>query len=253
MTLAGNFPGGFSWLLLKGYVEMQSGVWENRYKKQTVPLHKHPLALSLSSSIPPPMKKIIRPPNIHQKVTSKISLNYQTNFAKFLLKWSSECFTKEIITRKWRNANSRVKSIVWLKHFSKLNHNKTYRYIFNINRLNKNNWFRLEHTNHRRFKIYHNSSRNVFSCTSLTEESVKGIVSATNCFISRHVAIRLNSMLQAVQFPTRITNLNACLSDVNWNTLSLSTKNQPRYLFTKFFRLPCTAQSGDLPTNTLRN
>lgn len=61
----------------------------------------------------------------------------------------------------------------------------------------------------------------MLSSSSFAEESIERIIAASNGLVARHLAIRLNPMLQAVQFPTSITNLHSCLSNVNWDTLTL--------------------------------
>jgi len=64
----------------------------------------------------------------------------------------------------------------------------------------------------------------MFSRSSLAEKRVKGIVSAADSLIARHLAIRLDSMLQTVQLPTSISDLNSGLANVDRNTLTLCSK-----------------------------
>jgi len=61
----------------------------------------------------------------------------------------------------------------------------------------------------------------VFSRSSFAEERVEGIISSADGFVAWHLTIRLNSMLQAVQLPTSISNLNSGLANVDRNTLTL--------------------------------
>ena len=70
-------------------------------------------------------------------------------------------------------------------------------------------------TYYRWFQINKNCARNVLSRSGFAEKCVEGIVSAADGLIARHLAIRLNSMLQTIQFPTSITNLHSGLSNVN--------------------------------------
>jgi len=58
----------------------------------------------------------------------------------------------------------------------------------------------------------------VFTGSSFTEEGVEGVITTTYGFIRRHLAIGLDAMFQAVQFPTGITDLNTSLSDVDTDT-----------------------------------
>ena len=72
------------------------------------------------------------------------------------------------------------------------------------------------------FQINKDGARNVFSCSSLAEKCVEGIISSTDCLVTGHLTIRLDSMLQAVQLPTSITDLATSLTDMDRNTLSLA-------------------------------
>jgi len=65
------------------------------------------------------------------------------------------------------------------------------------------------------FQIDENSSWNVFSSSSFTEEGVEGIISTSNGLVTWHLTIRLDSMLKAVQFPAGVTDLDSGLSDVD--------------------------------------
>ena len=80
-----------------------------------------------------------------------------------------------------------------------------------------------ELTNYRGFQIHEDSTRYVFPSTSLTEESVEGIVSTSNGLVTGHLSVGLNSMLQAIQLPTGVTDLTTSLSDVDGDALTLNT------------------------------
>ena len=84
-------------------------------------------------------------------------------------------------------------------------------------------WFLSKYflTDNSGFQVYEDSTRNVFSRSSFAEKCVKGIITTADGFVARHLAIRLNSMLQAVQLPTSISNLNSGLANVDRNTLTL--------------------------------
>ena len=77
-----------------------------------------------------------------------------------------------------------------------------------------------------RFQVDEDSAWNVFSRSCLAEKRVEGIISSANRLVARHLAIRLNSMLQAVQLPTGISNLNSGLANVDRNTLTLKNKKK---------------------------
>ena len=82
------------------------------------------------------------------------------------------------------------------------------------------------------FQIDKHSARNVFSRSSFAEKRVEGIISSTDGFVARHLTIRLNAMLQAVQLPTSISNLNSGLTNVDRNTLTLKglKRNQQKII-----------------------
>jgi len=61
-------------------------------------------------------------------------------------------------------------------------------------------------------KIKENSSWNVFSSTSFREEGVEGVITTTDGFVRGHLTIRLDTMLQAVKFPTAVTHLDTSLA-----------------------------------------
>jgi len=65
------------------------------------------------------------------------------------------------------------------------------------------------------FKIEENSSGDVFTSSSFTEESVEGIISSSDGFVGRHLSIRLDSVFEAEKFPAGVTDLDTTLSDVN--------------------------------------
>ena len=62
-------------------------------------------------------------------------------------------------------------------------------------------------------QVNKDSSWNMFSATSLREEGLEGVVS--KCLVRGHAAIRLDTVLQAVELPTGVCNLDSSLSDMN--------------------------------------
>ena len=64
-------------------------------------------------------------------------------------------------------------------------------------------------------QVHKDSTWDMLACTSLTEEGIEGVIATTNCFVAGHLAIRLNSMFQAVQLPAGVTNLHTGLAYVN--------------------------------------
>ena len=61
----------------------------------------------------------------------------------------------------------------------------------------------------------------MFASSSLTEEGVEGVISTSDGLVRRHLTIRLDTVLQAVQLPARIANLNAGLANMDTDALTL--------------------------------
>ena len=74
-------------------------------------------------------------------------------------------------------------------------------------------------------QIHKNSSRHMFSCSSFAEKRIEGVISSADGLVARHLAIRLNSMFQAVQLPTSVSNLNPGLANVDRDTFTLRNKS----------------------------
>lgn len=75
--------------------------------------------------------------------------------------------------------------------------------------------------NHSRFEIDKDCTRNVLSRTSLTEESVEGVVTTSNGLVAWHLSIRLDSVFQAVEFPAGVAHLDTSLTNMNTDTFTL--------------------------------
>mmetsp|Transcript_29500 Transcript_29500/g.47309 ORF Transcript_29500/g.47309 Transcript_29500/m.47309 type:complete len:463 (+) Transcript_29500:77-1465(+) len=65
-----------------------------------------------------------------------------------------------------------------------------------------------------RLKIEEDATRDVLSSTSLGEEGVESVVSASDSLIGRHLSIGLDTVLEAVKFPAGVTNLDTGLAEV---------------------------------------
>ena len=70
------------------------------------------------------------------------------------------------------------------------------------------------------FKIEEDASWNVLSSSSLWEESVEGIITTSNGFVWGHLTVRLNSVLEAEEFPAGVTNLDTSLTNVDGDNFS---------------------------------
>ena len=58
----------------------------------------------------------------------------------------------------------------------------------------------------------------------LAEERIKRVVHHSYSFVAWHLSIGLDSVFEAVQFPTRVAHLAPGLSHVDWNTFTLKVK-----------------------------
>jgi len=64
-------------------------------------------------------------------------------------------------------------------------------------------------------EIEEDSAGDVLAGTSLGEEGVEGIVTTTDSLIGGHLAIGLNSVLEAEELPAGVTDLDTGLTDVD--------------------------------------
>ena len=76
-------------------------------------------------------------------------------------------------------------------------------------------------TDHSGLEIHEHSTGNMLASSSLAEEGVEGVVTTTDGLVRGHLAIRLNTMLQAVELPAGIADLDSGLTDVDGDTLTL--------------------------------
>merc|ERR1711977_585065 len=68
---------------------------------------------------------------------------------------------------------------------------------------------------HGRLEVEEDGARDVLASTSLGEEGVEGVVTTTDGLVGRHLAIRLDAVLEAVQLPATVTDLATTLADVD--------------------------------------
>lgn len=71
--------------------------------------------------------------------------------------------------------------------------------------------------NHSGLQIQEHGTGHVLASTSLREEGVEGVISISNRLVGGHLSIRLDAMLQAIEFPTGVTDLGTSLSNVDGN------------------------------------
>jgi hypothetical protein len=71
-----------------------------------------------------------------------------------------------------------------------------------------------------RLKIDEDGTRDVLASTSLGKEGVEGVITTTDGLVGRHLAIRLDAVLKAVELPAGVTSLDTSLANVNRKTFS---------------------------------
>jgi hypothetical protein len=64
-------------------------------------------------------------------------------------------------------------------------------------------------------EIEEDTSWDVLASTSLREEGVESVVTTTDGLVGWHLAVRLNTMLEAVELPAGVTYLDTSLADVD--------------------------------------
>merc|ERR1719357_1228183 len=69
-------------------------------------------------------------------------------------------------------------------------------------------------------QVHKDGPGNVLPRPSLAEEGVEGVISPANRLVRGHLSVWLDSMLQAIKFPTCIAHLGSGLADMHRNTLA---------------------------------
>mmetsp|Transcript_2838 Transcript_2838/g.6222 ORF Transcript_2838/g.6222 Transcript_2838/m.6222 type:complete len:325 (-) Transcript_2838:54-1028(-) len=69
-------------------------------------------------------------------------------------------------------------------------------------------------------KVQEDGTRDMLASTGLGEEGVEGVITTANGLVRGHLAIGLNAVLQAVELPAGVTNLDTSLADVDGNGLT---------------------------------
>jgi hypothetical protein len=71
-----------------------------------------------------------------------------------------------------------------------------------------------------RLQINKHCSWNVFTGASFREKGVEGVVAASDGFVAWHLSVRLDTVLEAVELPTSVSDLNSGLADVDRDAFS---------------------------------
>merc|ERR1712223_115923 len=70
------------------------------------------------------------------------------------------------------------------------------------------------------FQINKYGSWYVDARSSFREKGIERVISTSDGFVRRHLSIRLDSMFQAIKFPTGIAHLATGLADMNRDTFT---------------------------------
>ena len=85
-------------------------------------------------------------------------------------------------------------------------------------------------------EVHEDSPGNMFSSAGLTEERVERVIPAADGLVAGHLSVRLDAVLQTVELPAGIANLDAGLTNVDTDTLTLKWKTN--------FEITVTPQRG---------
>lgn len=88
----------------------------------------------------------------------------------------------------------------------------------------------------------------------LTEEGVEGIVATTNGLVAWHLTVWLDAMLQTIQLPAGIADLDTCLADVHRDALphvsfSSGSATKRKHTMTNVSELRNLCKTKKLPAN----
>ena len=73
---------------------------------------------------------------------------------------------------------------------------------------------------HGRLEVDEDGARHVLARAGLGEEGVERIVATADGLVRRHLAVRLDAVLEAVELPARVTGLDAALAKVDGDDLT---------------------------------
>ena len=82
-------------------------------------------------------------------------------------------------------------------------------------------YVKFQLTDYSWLQINEDGSWYVFASAGLAEEGVERIITASDGLVTGHLTIRLDTVLQAVQLPAGITDLDSSLTNVDRDTFTL--------------------------------
>jgi hypothetical protein len=74
--------------------------------------------------------------------------------------------------------------------------------------------------NDRGLEVDKDGAGDVLASSCFREESVESVVTAPDCLVGGHLAVRLDSVLEAKQLPAGVADLDASLTNVDGNDFS---------------------------------
>lgn len=82
------------------------------------------------------------------------------------------------------------------------------------------------HTNNSGLQVNKDGPGNVLPSPSLAEEGCEGVIVTSDRLVARHLAVRLNSVFQAVEFPAGVPHLDTSLAHVDRDAFTLKGKRE---------------------------
>lgn len=83
-------------------------------------------------------------------------------------------------------------------------------------------------------QVHKHSSGDMFPSTGLAEEGVEGMVVVfIDKFVAKHLPVGLDPVLHAVELPAGVPNLDAGLTHVDGDALTLPTKHKKQLLISE--------------------
>ena len=83
-------------------------------------------------------------------------------------------------------------------------------------------------TDHGGLQVHEHGPGHVLARPGLAEERVEGVIPAADGLVAGHLAVGLNAMLQAVQLPAGVADLDARLPHVDGDALALEAEQRVR-------------------------
>lgn len=82
------------------------------------------------------------------------------------------------------------------------------------------------HTNDGGFQVNKDGPGNILPSPGLTEESCEGVIVASSSLGARHLAVRLDTMFQAIELPAGVPHLDTSLAHVDRDAFTLKDKRE---------------------------